>query len=77
MVAEEVPTFTPASALRSVAVEPGAAYPAQLERVLRARGRDVEVVNAGIAGETSRGALARIDRDPARTLLGVLDGRAG
>ncbi len=37
------------------------AYPAQLERLLRARGHRVRVTNAGIAGETSRGALARID----------------
>lgn len=37
------------------------AYPAQLQDALRARGHDVEVINAGISGETSSGALSRLD----------------
>jgi len=37
------------------------AYPAQLERRLKADGYDFRVVNAGVSGETSSGALARID----------------
>ncbi|MGE5535336.1 MAG: GDSL-type esterase/lipase family protein [Acidobacteriota bacterium] len=37
------------------------AYPAQLERVLRAKGYDVRVTNAGISGDTTKGALARFD----------------
>jgi acyl-CoA thioesterase-1 len=41
-----------------VAVED--AYPAQLERKLREAGHPWRVVNAGISGETSSGALARI-----------------
>jgi len=41
-------------------VEPENAYPAQLERKLRTAGYDVTVVNAGISGETSSGALARV-----------------
>ena len=36
------------------------AYPAQLERLLRARGCSAEVLNAGIAGDTTGGMLARI-----------------
>jgi acyl-CoA thioesterase-1 len=36
------------------------AYPAQLERKLRAAGYDWKVVNAGISGETSSGTLSRI-----------------
>ena len=37
------------------------AYPAQLARRLQADGHNYRVVNAGISGETSSGALARID----------------
>lgn len=37
------------------------AYPAILERKLAAAGYDYRVVNAGISGETSSGALSRID----------------
>ena len=37
------------------------AYPAQLARRLQADGYNYRVVNAGISGETSSGALARID----------------
>jgi acyl-CoA thioesterase-1 len=37
------------------------AYPAQLEALLRARGHAIEVVNAGINGDTTAGMLSRID----------------
>ncbi len=37
------------------------AYPAQLQRMLRAKGYDVTVKNAGISGDTTKGALARFD----------------
>jgi lysophospholipase L1-like esterase len=37
------------------------AYPAQLERALRARGIDATVTNAGISGDTTTGVLARLD----------------
>jgi acyl-CoA thioesterase-1 len=37
------------------------AYPAELERQLRAKGYDVTVTNAGISGDTSAGALRRLD----------------
>lgn len=37
------------------------AYPAQLEKRLRAKGYDVTVKNAGIAGDTAAGALKRFD----------------
>lgn len=36
------------------------AYPAQLARRLRAEGYNYQVINAGVSGETSSGALARI-----------------
>ena len=35
------------------------AYPAQLERVLRTQGYDVEVINSGVSGETTRGNKER------------------
>jgi len=37
------------------------AYPAQLEAMLRARGLEVSVVNAGINGDTTEGMMARLD----------------
>lgn len=42
-------------------VAPSEAYPAALERRLRAAGYNFEVVNAGVAGETSRGARSRAE----------------
>ncbi|WP_294534146.1 arylesterase [uncultured Rhodoblastus sp.] len=38
-----------------------AAFPAQLQRALQARGFDVEIANAGVSGDTSSGALERLD----------------
>ncbi len=41
---------------------PGAAaFPAVLERSLRSAGMNVEVVNAGVSGDTSTGGLERLD----------------
>lgn len=37
------------------------AFPAQLQRALRAKGLNVEVVNAGVSGETAPQGLARLD----------------
>lgn len=37
------------------------AYPAQLERKLHANGYNYTVINAGVSGETTTGALARVD----------------
>ena len=36
------------------------AYPAQLQVLLRARGLNVHVINAGISGDTTAGMLARL-----------------
>jgi acyl-CoA thioesterase-1 len=41
-------------------VDEDQAYPAQLARKLKADGQYFEVVNAGVSGETSSGALSRI-----------------
>ena len=38
-----------------------AAFPAVLERALKAKGRNVEVANAGVSGDTSSGGLDRLD----------------
>ncbi|MGF1650495.1 MAG: arylesterase [Hyphomicrobiaceae bacterium] len=39
----------------------GQAFPARLEAALTARGHRVEIVNAGVSGDTTAGGLARID----------------
>ena len=36
-------------------------FPAQLERVLKARGQEVKVVNAGVSGDSAAAGLARLD----------------
>ena len=41
-------------------VSPGQAFPAQLERLLQSQGCKVSVRNAGIAGDTTGGMLARL-----------------
>ena len=38
-----------------------AAFPAVLEKALKAKGYDVEIVNAGVSGETAANGLARLD----------------
>lgn len=43
-------------------VSRGQDYPAQLQALLRAKGLDVRVTNAGINGDTTGGMLARLDR---------------
>jgi len=65
-------------------VSPEQAFPAQLESMLRARGYDARVTNAGIAGDTTDGMLARLDSIsvPAGTKLVILqpgtnDGKHG
>lgn len=51
------------------------AYPAQLEAALRTRGHNVEVINSGVSGETTRGNLERAhfikDQNPDIVLLGI------
>ncbi|HSV29391.1 MAG TPA: arylesterase [Candidatus Omnitrophota bacterium] len=60
-----------------------AAFPAQLERALKAQGYDVRVINAGVSGDTSAGGLARLDwalaDDPQIAIveLGANDGLRG
>jgi lysophospholipase L1-like esterase len=42
-------------------VSPSEAYPAKLERALRAKGYDVRVINAGMTTDTTQGVLSRLD----------------
>ena len=41
-------------------IKPSDAFPAQLERALKERGHDVEVINAGVSGDTTAGGLERV-----------------
>ena len=51
----------------------GAAFPAQLQAMLKARGHDVHVGNAGINGDTTAGMLRRLDSAvPAGTRIVIL-----
>ena len=40
---------------------PGKGFPAQLERALQSEGFDVEVIDAGVSGDTTSGGLSRLD----------------
>jgi acyl-CoA thioesterase-1 len=48
-------------------------FPAKLQGALRAKGHDVEVINAGVSGDTASGGLARLDwsvpKDAAAVIL--------
>ncbi|MCB0113225.1 MAG: arylesterase [Caldilineaceae bacterium] len=49
------------SLTEGLGVDPDQAYPAQLARKLAADGFNVDVINAGISGETTSGARSRVD----------------
>jgi acyl-CoA thioesterase I len=50
------------------------AFPAQLERMLAAKGYQVHVTNAGISGDTNEGMLTRLDSAvPDGTKIVILD----
>lgn len=40
---------------------PGDGFPEQLQKALEARGQPVEVINAGVSGDTTSGGLSRLD----------------
>ena len=46
---------------------PNDAFPVQLERILRTKGYNVEIVNAGVSGDTTGGGLARRSIGPSLT----------
>ena len=41
-------------------IKPSEAFPAQLERALKSKGHAVEVINAGVSGDTTAGGLERV-----------------
>jgi acyl-CoA thioesterase I len=49
------------SLISSYGLDPPQGFPAQLEEALRAEGYACEVLDAGVAGDTSAGGLARLD----------------
>lgn len=56
-------------------VDPSQAFPAQLEALLRAKGVDAQVINAGRMGDTTGGVLSRLDSDvPAGTKVAIFEG---
>ena len=75
--------FVGTSLTAGMGLDPSEAYPAVVGRMLDSAGRAVEVVNAGVSGETSAGALRRIDwvlRTPADVVVietGANDGLRG
>lgn len=64
-------------------LDKGESIPAQLQRALRAEGRDVVVINAGVSCDTSAGGLARLawslaeNPDAVLVELGANDGLRG
>lgn len=48
------------------------AFPAVLEKALRARGRNVKVINAGVSGDTTTGGLERLDWSVPDNASGVI-----
>jgi acyl-CoA thioesterase I len=50
-----------ASNTQGKGVSPSEAWPARLESMLQAKGRNVHVINAGISGDTTGGMMARLD----------------
>jgi acyl-CoA thioesterase-1 len=68
-----------ASNVAGKGVSSSEAFPAQLERMLAAKGYNAHIVNAGVNGNTNADLLARLDQAvPAGTkvvLLGTLGGR--
>lgn len=61
----------------------GDSFTARLERALKQRGYDVQIINGGVSGDTSAGGLARLDwvlgdkPDAAILELGANDGLRG
>lgn len=75
--------FLGTSLTAGLGLDPSQAYPALLQRKIDSAGLEFEAVNAGVSGETSAGARARIDwllRQPAAVLVietGANDGLRG
>lgn len=76
-------TFLGTSLTAALGLDPGLGYPAVLQEKIDSAGLPFEAVNAGVSGETSAGALRRLDwvlRDPPDVLVietGANDGLRG
>ncbi|MBV8211913.1 MAG: hypothetical protein JOZ08_01660 [Verrucomicrobia bacterium] len=67
-----------ASNVAGAGVEPQQAWPAQLEKLLKAQGYTVHIINAGINGDTTAGMLKRVDTAiPNGTKIVILDTGGG
>jgi acyl-CoA thioesterase-1 len=81
--ARPVILFVGTSLTAGLGLDPSEAYPALVQQKLDAAGLSYRVVNAGVSGETSAGALRRIDwlmRQPVAVLVletGANDGLRG
>jgi acyl-CoA thioesterase-1 len=75
--------FVGTSLTAGYGLDPSVAYPARIQEMVDAAGLDYRVVNAGVSGETSAGALRRMDwllRQPVAVLVletGANDGLRG
>lgn len=75
--------FLGTSLTAGLGLDPDSAYPAVVGRLAAAAGTPIDVVNAGLSGETSAGALRRVDwvlREPADVVVvetGANDGLRG
>jgi len=75
--------FVGTSLTAGLGLDPSEAYPALVQQKLDGAGLDYRVVNAGVSGETSAGAVRRMDwllRQPAAVLVvetGANDGLRG
>jgi acyl-CoA thioesterase-1 len=75
--------FIGTSLTAGLGLDPDSAYPALVERKALAAGTPITAVNAGVSGETSSGALRRVDwvlREPADWVVvetGANDGLRG
>ena len=75
--------FVGTSLTAGLGLDPSDAYPAVLQRMADSAGYNVRVVNAGLSGETSAGALRRVEwllREPAALVVietGANDGLRG
>ena len=75
--------FLGTSLTAGLGLDPDDAYPALIQKKIDAAGLKFRVVNAGVSGETSAGALRRVDwilREPAAVLVvetGANDGLRG
>ena len=64
--------FVGTSLTAGLGLDPDSAYPARIQRRADSSGMRVQAVNAGVSGETSAGALRRIDwvlREPADIIV--------